>query len=353
MNIKANTENNIGTTKLVFFSLTLIILVVALASMPRVTFPLIVSFILSLILKPIVPIFRKLGLSKGASIFVIFIAVGFFLIFPMAKLIPTLQDEFDNFQYYIPKVEQLLETNYSKIQQEALNRAGLELPDGVVDDFLVFLEGQGREALLKIPKILASLLEWLLLIPLFLFFLMRDGRELKNKFLKFVPNQIFERAYFLVYQFNSQIGDYIFAKFVEAAIVGIIIGGGLLIMDVRFALLLGLAAAVTNIIPYIGPIIGIIPGLVVGFIDFGMGPEFGAVVILYSVANAIDLALVFPILVSKIVNIHPVLVVVSVIIGSQYMGVVGMIVSIPLAASLKLLFSEVYKDIFPESTRDL
>ena len=68
--------------------------------------------------------------------------------------------------------------------------------------------------------------------------------------------------------------------------------------------------------------------------------------LLYIIANAIDIFFVFPILVSKIVDLHPVLVVISVILGSQYFGIVGMIVSIPMAAAIKLIIIEVYEETY-------
>lgn len=321
--------------------------------MPRVFFPLLVAFILSMVLRPILPKMEKLRLPRTISIFLLFAGLGFFLVYPIVKFAPVIQKESDNFQYYIPKIESQLEKGYDDLRTEVRDRVGVDLPVNIIDQASTYVEKSVRNFLLQVPNVLASVLEWLLLVPLFLFFLLKDGKRMKNSFLKFVPNVIFERAYYLVFQFNRQIGDYIFAKFIEATIVGVIITSGLLIMDIRFAFLLGVIAGVTNIIPYLGPVLGIIPGVLVCFVDYGMTPTTGAVLILYGVANVIDLAFVFPILVSKIVDLHPVVVVVSVIVGSQYMGIAGMVVSIPLAASLKLLFQEVYKDIFPNTSRGL
>ena len=164
--------------------------------------------------------------------------------------------------------------------------------------------------------------------------------------MKIVPNSIVEKTYYLYHSFNTKFGDYIFAKFIEATIVGVVITAGLLLLGYPFAFLLGIVAAVTNILPYIGPFLGLIPALVVGLVDQNPNTTIGAMILLYVIANVIDLALVFPVLVSKIVNLHPLIVVVSVIIGSQFGGVIGMIVSIPLAAFLKLLFQEFYLELY-------
>ncbi len=350
MTSKVDTRSK-NWAKTLFFCISVTLLVIVFASIPRVSAPLFVAFILSMVLKPLVPSLRKFGIPKSLAILIVFIGFGFLIIYPIIKLGPTIQEESKNFQFYIPKIENLLNENYDKLRGQASEKAGVDLPEDLVNNLISLVHKEIGDFLLEAPNYLATLLEWLLLVPLFLFFLLRDGREVKNRFLKLVPNNIFERAYNLVYQFNLQIGDYIFAKFIEASIVGAIITSGLLIIDIRFAFLLGIIAAITNIIPYIGPFLGMVPGLILCFLDFGVSPTLGAVLILYLVANIIDLAFVFPILVSKIVDLHPVLVVVSVIIGSQYLGIAGMIISIPLAASLKLIFREIYRNIYPDTTR--
>ena len=307
--------------------------------------PLMIAFILSMVLYPIIPVFNKFGIGVDLSIILIFLGLTLFLIYPIIKFSPVIQEEIRKFQYYAPKIERLVKNQYRLIRSNVKNKLGIDLPQKLIDDSILYFNGALKAFIFSVPNVLATFLEWLLLIPLFLFFLLRDGASIKRNFLKLVPNVIFERAYYLVSQFSKQIGGYIFAKFIEAAIIGIIITVGLLFMEVRFAFILGILAAITNIIPYLGPILGIIPGIIVGFIDYGMSPSLGAVMILYMAANIIDLAFVFPILVSKIVNLHPVIVVVSIIVGSQYLGIMGMIVSIPLAASLKLVMGEIYRDL--------
>lgn len=350
MILKGNIKSS-SLSKTIFFGTCIFLFLVLIASMPRVSFPLFFAFVLSLIFKPVVPSLRKFGIPKTLSIIIVFIVFGFLFIYPILKIGPTIQKESENFQFYVPKIEKLLNENYAKLRNNASEKLGVDLPEDIVNKGILVVQNEIGDILLQAPNLLASILEWLLLVPLFLFFLLKDGNKIKRGFLKLVPNSIFERAYNLVYQFNLQIGDYIFAKFVEASIVGLIITCGLLIIDVRFAFLLGIVAGVTNIIPYIGPFLGMIPGLILCFLDFGISPTLGAVFILYMVANIIDLAFVFPILVSKIVDLHPVLVVVSVIIGSQYLGIVGMIISIPLAASLKLIVREIYKNVYPDTSR--
>ena len=180
--------------------------------------------------------------------------------------------------------------------------------------------------------------------------MLKDDAQFRRFILGITPNSIFERFYNLHHQFNKNLGDYIFAKFIEASIIGVIITSGLLIIDLNFAFLFGLIAAITNIIPYVGPLLGAIPAIVVAYAEFEFTSSFWAVGVLFFVANTIDLAIVFPLLVSKIVNLHPVVVVVSVILGSQLFGLIGMIVSIPAAVAVKLILQELISELY--ETRD-
>jgi putative permease len=69
------------------------------------------------------------------------------------------------------------------------------------------------------------------------------------------------------------------------------------------------------------------------------------------VANVVDIFFVFPFLVSKIVNLHPMIVAVSVIVGSHYLGITGMVISIPVVAAIKLIITEIYNEIYTERSK--
>ena len=336
-----------------FFCLLTVLVIGVLISLPRLAVPLTLSYVIYLVISPIVPALRKFGMSKLWAYFTLIVGLVFFTSYPIVKVVPVIIKESQNVQYYIPKVENFVRTEFVKVQLKVKERTGYEISDKFASDAIDYSRRTVTNFLLSLPTLLASLLEWIFIVPLFVFFFLKDGKRFKRIFLKVAPNYLFERIYYLSSQFNKQIGDYIFAKFVEANIVGLIITTGLLFMDVKFPILLGVVAALSNVIPYLGPVLGAIPALALALAQGGVDSTFWAVLILYTVANVIDLAIVFPILVSKIVNLHPIIVVVSVIVGSQYLGVVGMIVSIPLAAALKLIFSEIYNALYGQHDRYL
>jgi len=317
-----------------------------LVSMPRVGVPVLLGYVIYLIISPAVPTLEKIGINRTGSIWIVFSSLIFFSTYPFIKIVPTVTAEAENIQYYLPKVERYVTEKYSEFREEVKEKTSFEISDKYFLQAVEWVRGASTKVLLNAPKLVASFIEWVFLIPLIVFFLLKDGRAFKVGILRLTPNSIFERFYNLSHQFNKKLGDYIFAKFVEASIVGIVITSGLLILNVRFALLFGLISAFTNIIPYLGPALGFVPAILFALAEYGGGTTLGAIITLFLVANAIDIAIVFPILVSKIVDLHPLTVVVSVILGSQWLGIIGMIISIPMAAAVKLIIQEVYKEVY-------
>lgn len=341
---------NSNIPKMIFFITVITLMSLVLFSINRILIPLGVSYILYLIIKPIKKTFKLASLSKKFLLSIGILCVLALIILPFGSAINSISNEYSNLEYYIPKLEIYLRVKYDMFQEFVLERFNYNLDLNPVDSLIEVAKSTTKSTFVYLPKIVASLLEWGFIIPLFLFFMIKDSRKLTREIIKAVPNSIVEKVYFLLYRFNTKFGDYIFAKSIEAVIVGIIITTGLLIIDFPFAILLGIFAALTNILPYLGPFIGFAPALVIGLSGGYDQTLVGAMVILYVVANAIDLAIVFPILVSKIVNLHPIIVVMSVIVGSQVLGVVGMIISIPVAAFFKILYQQIYSDIYGRRT---
>lgn len=332
-----------------FFFLSFALAFIMLLGMPRMSIPLLIAYIMYLIISPIIPIVMKLGITKSWAISIIFVVAMGIISIPIISIVPTIKTETERLKYYLPKVEISVKNTYRVVRDKIKEKTGHDIGDKILITAIENGKDVSTSLLKVIPTMLASFLEWLIVVPFFLFFLLKDRFKFKMLILRFTPNSILERFYHLAHQFNKKLGNYMLAKFIEASIVGTIIIVGLLIIDIRFAILLGLLAMISNIVPYIGPFIGMVPGILVALVEFGTDNSFVAVVILYIIANIIDLALVFPILVSKIVDLHPVLVVISVIVGSQYLGMVGMIISIPAAVALKLIVTEFYREIYLDS----
>jgi putative permease len=266
---------------------------------------------------------------------------------PAIKLYPVLEDDLTKAKIYIPQLEPIIRAKVNFYRFELKDNYGISISESVINEWIIVVKKYLQSSILDVPQILTSFFEWLFLVPLFMYFMVLEGKNFKHSFAIIIPNKYFEKIYYVVHQFDKKIGSYIFAKFIEANLVGLIIGLGLAILNFPFALLLGFLAGLTNIIPYLGPALGFIPALVVFMTSPQYSSFIGPVLFLYAIANVVDLFIIFPLLVSRIVNLHPLIVIISVIIGSQIWGVVGMIISVPLANVVKLILSEIYRELYP------
>jgi len=345
-------RKNINKIQLIYFVSVIVLFCTLVLALPRISIPLSLAYILSLALTPIVSSLMALRMSKTMATLFIFVVLGFLVGWPLVKMIPMLSTESQNLQDIIPKIEQYIILQFQYLREFVKLKTGHEIGDAYVYQGLQELQNWSTSAVVRIPNILANLMEWIFLVPFFTFFIIRDSDSFKKTLLNSTPNMIFERFYYVIHVFNRQLGNYFFAKLVEAIIVGGIITTGLLIMDIKYAVILGFVAGLTNIVPYVGPFIGVVPAIILGMLEYGMtSPTMGAILMLYAVANAVDVFFVFPFLVSKIVNLHPMIVAVSVIVGSHYMGITGMVISIPVVAAIKLIVTEIYNEIYTERSR--
>ena len=189
---------------------------------------------------------------------------------------------------------------------------------------------------------LSSSLKTLILAPFLTFFFLKDGRLLSKKLVNLVPNSYFEFIFSLHHQINENVGQFIRIRFLEAAIVGFVVWCGLLALDFPFAAILGIFVMLTNLVPYVGPIIGVTPAIIISVVNGYSHLDLFLIMGIYGLAQLIDNVLVIPIIVARLMNLHPITVVITLLIGAQFMGIMGMLISLPVVNICKLTLTNIY-----------
>ncbi len=305
--------------------------------------PLLLSLILTFLLQPLVGIFERAAINRSAAILMVYLLVAAVVYLLFHFLMPHWHQTWDSLRVDLPR--------YSG----RLVAVAKEWQDGLQDSFpfvgnydLPLLARKKIElfftqAIAQTPRQALRLGSLLLLVPLFTFFFLRDGHRIMRSFLGLVPNRYFEMVHDLSYLVTKQLSHFIRGRILEAAIVGLVVIAGLSLTDIRYVLFLGAFAGVTNLIPYIGPLIGMVPGILIALIDLGPGPQFWWIIIVYFlIAQVIvDNCLLIPILISRVSNLHPLWVIIAIIMGGKLYGVVGMIIGVPIASIIKIALLEV------------
>jgi predicted PurR-regulated permease PerM len=138
--------------------------------------------------------------------------------------------------------------------------------------------------------------------------------------------------------YNKMIGIYVGTKALDSLIIGLIALVGLIIMKAPYAILIAIVVGFTNMIPYFGPLIGVITGVIVGIF---VSPSMAFMIGLFLLAlQQFDAWFLEPKLVGKTIGVRPFLIIVGVMIGGGFFGAIGMILSSPTVATLKILYEQ-------------
>ncbi len=315
---------------------------------------LLVSFVLAFVINymfgPFVDWLERRHVPRALALTVIFLSSGVVIFLGIYLVVPLIVDQVQQLLHEAPKLQTDLITLI--VNTEKHFKIFFRTNDINFSRFINnWLLDKSSTLSGVVPSILSHSFTVLILAPLFAFFMLQDGRALSRSLLSLVPNNLFELALNLFHQINEQVGGFIRARFLEAAIVGFVVWVGLLCVSFPYATLLAIIAAVTNLIPYIGPLIGAAPAVAIALIspDAHLADPVGINILIvcsvYFAAQLIDMLFIIPLVVAKIVNLHPALVIIVIIIGAQMMGVLGMMISIPVASVLKVTLTAIYEHL--------
>jgi putative permease len=183
---------------------------------------------------------------------------------------------------------------------------------------------------------LFSLVIYLVLVPLLVFFFLKDKAVIFRWLGSFLPsNRPFMQAIWA--EMNEQAANYVRGKVIEIIIVGSASYIAFVVLGLNYAALLAISVGLSVLIPYVGAAVVTIPVLAVGFYQWGMGAEFYWLFGVYMVIQALDGNVLVPLLFSEAVNLHPVAIIMAVLVFGGLWGFWGIFFAIPLATLIKAL----------------
>ncbi len=188
-------------------------------------------------------------------------------------------------------------------------------------------------------------LTFVVIVPFVAFFYLKEGRRLTRTLIELVPNAYFELCLNLLHQINGQIGGYIRGQILATSVVSILAIGGLTLIEVEHALPLGLLAGLANMIPFLGPLIGFFAASIAALAAGGGLGVVAEILVVFLIIQMIDNVVIQPTVVAKSVEMHPLVILFVVMVGSQLMGIVGMLIAVPLTGILKVSSQTVYEGV--------
>ena len=306
--------------------------------------PLILASALVFILNPLISRLNRLGVPRLAGVgltylaFVVFVAVLGLILFPL------FQDQAENLSEKTPEIRERIE-RWIDDRAEDFEGTPLEFDRADLDDALGSADTSLQDQLGKVADFGVKIFHVILIVvlaPIFAFYLLVDLPSIKRNAEALIPEPARPEAMLIGRQVNAAVGGFFRGQLVVALIVGIMSSIALAIVDVPFWLLLGMVAGLFNIIPLVGPYIGGIPALLVALTT--REPITGLwVVVAMVVVQQIDNHFISPVVMHRVVKLHPVLVMLALLLGGTLAGFFGLLVAVPATAILKIVGGHLWR----------
>jgi putative permease len=264
---------------------------------------------------------------------------AFLLLFIMAILIllPLLWRQISNLFADLPNMLRTAQQALVDFSEKYPVYFSQEQLDTLLASMLGYIQEWAKNkvpsSLAYIPGIIAWLV-YLFLIPLLVFFFLKDSDVIINWLAKFFPrNRKVLRTIFQ--EMDNQMGNYIRGKVIEITIIGLVCLLVFSLFGLNYSILLAFLVGISVIIPYVGAIVVTIPVALVGYWQWGLDWQLFYMLAAYLVVQVLDGNLLVPILFSKALNLHPVAIIIAILFFGSFWGVWGVVFAIPLATLIK------------------
>lgn len=295
--------------------------------------PVFAAIIIAYLLDGMAARLQHFKVPRFASIMIVFLLFMAGLLVAIIGLLPMLSRQIAQLVQQLPSM--------LAAGQEALMRLPQRYPGFVSEpqikqvlDFLgTELTGLAKQLFsLSVASVrgLIYLLVYLILVPLMVFFLLKDKQKILNWLSGVLPDER-SLAIEVWREVNQQIGNYVRGKIWEILIIWFVSYATFSYLQLQFSMLISLFVGLSVLVPYVGVTVMFFPVALIAYFQWGPGSELVSALIAYAVIQLLDGNLLAPLLLSEVVNLHPVAVIVAVLIFGGLWGIWGLFFAIPLA----------------------
>lgn len=283
-----------------------------------------VSYIIMAALSPFSDFLDRKGAPSILSVLIpysVAIAVLVLLILP---LVP----------FFISQIE-LLFSNFPKYVDQVANIFGFHVDIRNVNGiFGSYMDGIGKSALGVTGKIFSGFFSVIAVIVIS-FYLMLQRKALKRHFISFWPEKYHEHVHGTMTNIEKKLGWWLRGQFILSFAIGFFTWAGLIVFGLPYALPLALLAGILEIVPTLGPIISAIPAIIVALT---ISPGLALIIVgFYILLQTLENNILVPKIMEKAVGLNPIIIIIGVLIGGKFMGILGALLAVPLIAVMVII----------------
>jgi predicted PurR-regulated permease PerM len=307
-------------------------------SLMMVLTPFLASLLFAYLLEPVVHFMERRRISRSMAIIVIYIVFAMILFVFCVRVMPLLLDDLGKLAEQLPGYAADLQDFMHQLED---NYERFNLPSSLREIIDNNIQGFGKALTFQLERSYRFLIDLfsriilLLLVPILTFYLIRDEAYLKQKALQLFPAGYRRDLMEVTAEINATLGAFIRGALLVSLLVGLLTYIGLIILGVSFSLVLALIVGVTNLIPYIGPLIGALPAVAVAFLD---SPLLALkVALLIVIIQQVESQLIAPVIIGRSISLHPLAILMALLLGGKLFGFAGLILALPATLILRII----------------
>ncbi len=335
--------------QVVFLTLFLVLLFVVVVLMGNMLAPLLAAVVIAYLLEGLVGVLEKARLPRLIAVLVVYFAFLLFVVLILFGLLPLLSQQATQFVQQIPSMLNVGQDVLLKLPESYPEIVSAEQIGEIMVLIRTELTSWGQKLLsVSLASVmgLITILIYLILMPILIFFMMKDKEALVAWVARFAPSehQLVGQVWSEV---DRQIGNYVRGKFWEIVIVWFACVVTFSVLGLQYTMLLAVLVGLSVLIPFVGAAVVTIPVVFVAWFQWGFTGDFFVLVSAYLIIQALDGNLLGPMLFSEVNNLHPVAIIAAVLIFGGLWGVLGVFFAIPLATLVHAVINA-----WPRETED-
>ena len=322
------------------FVLLIVGILVLLLTLGSYLAPVITGLIIAFLLQGLVTNMERIKVPRAIGVAISFLLFIGLVLALVLIIVPLLWQQ-------LQELLGLLPTAIARLR-ELVDDLALRFPELVTEDQVSAALDQGAGELANLSATvvetafsqvfsLVGLFLYLVLVPISVFFFLKDKDELLEWLRTLVPMESGLLSS-VGTEMNDQLGNYVRGKFIEILIVGAATFVAFTALGLNYAALLSVLVGISVLIPFVGAALVTLPVFVVGVIQFGWSWDLGWVMIVYGIIQFLDGNVLVPLLFSEVVDLHPITIIVAVLAFGGLWGVWGVFFAIPLATLVKAIY---------------
>ncbi|MBM0240687.1 AI-2E family transporter [Streptococcus suis] len=313
-----------------------------------VLLPMILTGLLYYLLNPMVDWMEKHKISRTVGISILFVLISLLIIWGLAVAIPSIQEQVTSFAQNLPSNIQKIEGQVTGLLQdqrfEQFRPTALEMLNKVNDQVVAYAQKFSSSAVNWASNLISTasqIIVAMLIMPFILFYLLRDGQYLNKHITQYLPTKWREPIGTVLSDVNGQLSNYVRGQVTVAIIVALMFSVMFSIIGLSYPITLGVMAGFLNLIPYLGSFLAMIPAVILGLIA---GPiMLIKVLVVFMIEQTIEGRFVTPLIIGSSLSIHPITILFVLLTAGQMYGVLGVLLGIPIYASIKVLVKAAFE----------